>query len=190
MLFGNRSEDLLNGGEGDDTLLGGRGEDTLFGSQGNDVLFGDLGIDTLIGGSGADTFVIQDNGSVDLIIDFTPATDQLAFEGGLTLDSVSFVNVGGQRVEVRNPAGVTIAILDGTPFSALSIDDVREETLNPPTPTPPATPGVTPVPIESLPPAPGTADPSPTTPVSPTGGTPGALGETPTIPVITYTPAL
>ncbi|MEM6500953.1 MAG: DUF4347 domain-containing protein [Cyanobacteria bacterium P01_C01_bin.89] len=188
VLFGNRSEDLLNGGEGDDTLLGGRGEDTLFGSQGNDVLFGDRGVDTLIGGSGNDTFVIQDNGSVDLIIDFTPATDQLAFEGGLTLDDVSFVNVGGERVEVRNPAGVAIAILDGTPFSALSIDDVREETLNPPAPTPPA--GVTPVPIDPLPTPPGTADPSPTTPESPTGGAPGALGETPAIPGITETPGL
>ena len=133
VLFGNRAEDLLNGNEGDDTLLGGRGDDTLFGSQGNDVLFGDRGNDTLIGGSGNDTFVIQDTGDgVDFIIDFAPATDKLTFAGGLTLDDISFASVASDRVEIRNAAGATLAILDGVPLSVLSIDDIREETVTTP----------------------------------------------------------
>jgi VCBS repeat-containing protein len=86
-----RGRGLADGGAGDDTLIAeysdqnidGSGARTLpgvflFGNDGNDVivdandddvLIGGRGADELFGGGGADTFIVQDEDSVDSIVD-------------------------------------------------------------------------------------------------------------------------
>ena len=54
ILWGNRGDDLLQGGTGRDILWGGKGNDTLLGGAGDDVLQGDFGADLLNGGEGTD----------------------------------------------------------------------------------------------------------------------------------------
>jgi len=65
---GNGLDNVLIGGFTDNWLLGGAGNDTLYGDYGNDVLFGE---------AGADTFVIDYDGSTDVIGDFQQGSDKI-----------------------------------------------------------------------------------------------------------------
>ncbi len=58
---GSSAADVMNGGPGADALAGLEGDDTLRGGG---------GADTLAGGPGADLFVVQADGSPDLLLDF------------------------------------------------------------------------------------------------------------------------
>ncbi|MBC41656.1 MAG: hypothetical protein CML19_05420, partial [Pusillimonas sp.] len=65
-VFGNHTNDTLEGGDGDDLLVGGDGDDTLIGGAGSDVLFG---------GAGDDVFKWEladpdDPASTDVVKDF------------------------------------------------------------------------------------------------------------------------
>jgi hypothetical protein len=70
-LSGGDGNDTLNGGDNNDILDGGSGNDTLNGGNNDDTLFGGDGIDTLTGGLGTDQFNWINNGSNDVITDFT-----------------------------------------------------------------------------------------------------------------------
>lgn len=105
-LHGDWDEDLINGGAGDDRVFGGdqfdtinagTGNDTVCGGNGRDVIDlgtgddryidtpqeGSLGEDTITGNAGADAFLFGDVISADIITDFEPGTDVLAFSTGL-----------------------------------------------------------------------------------------------------------
>lgn len=73
--------DLINGYDGNDTLLGGDGDDIINGAKGDDYINGGAGMDELRGGAGADTFVFDAKGQAgcDVIVDFNPDEDTLAF---------------------------------------------------------------------------------------------------------------
>ena len=101
-LEGLAGNDLLIGNEGSDSLVGGNGNDVLEGRDGNDVLLGGPGIDTLRGDEGNDTLdggpfgaIIRTGAGFDrvlftnpfptesnpqTILDFSPGTDELAFD--------------------------------------------------------------------------------------------------------------
>jgi Ca2+-binding RTX toxin-like protein len=84
-LYGESGDDTLTGMSGNDALFGGEGKDTLFGGEGNDTLFGGAGSDTLTGGSGNDVFEMNNDGSRDVITDFSPTSDKIDLsETGLT----------------------------------------------------------------------------------------------------------
>jgi RTX calcium-binding nonapeptide repeat (4 copies) len=73
-LFGNQSENTLNGGTGNDYLAGDSG-DILSGNDGVDVLVGREGSDNLNGGAGNDTLYAGDQyGSFDSTSDSFTAT--------------------------------------------------------------------------------------------------------------------
>ncbi|WP_224770990.1 calcium-binding protein [Pseudomonas sp. FEN] len=77
-LYGDESDELLEGlgGNdqlyglaGNDVLKGGAGDDMLDGGMGLDTLDGGVGNDTLYGGSGNDTYLFQRGGGQDSIFD-------------------------------------------------------------------------------------------------------------------------
>jgi Ca2+-binding RTX toxin-like protein len=57
------------GTAGNNRLTGSMGNDTLFGEAGNDTIDGSSGRDTLIGGAGDDTYILEDDGSLDAVVE-------------------------------------------------------------------------------------------------------------------------
>jgi hypothetical protein len=131
LILGGRGSDVVNGGTGDDTASGGAGNDSLNGNAGNDLLKGGAGNDVLNGGTGDDYLVggagnnrVNGGAGADLIVigadGFNTVNgfrldqgDQLALNGGLAVDDLSFVdsfvnNVGGTTISAN---GSNIAFL-------------------------------------------------------------------------------
>ena len=82
-LSGGNGDDALYGGRNADRLYGGAGNDQLFGETGDDRLYGGRGADTLTGGQGADRFVFEIGDGRDVIADFDPGEDSIAFRDGV-----------------------------------------------------------------------------------------------------------
>lgn len=91
VLFGNAGADTLSGGADDDTLVGEAGNDDLLGGTGSDTLRGGPDADTLAGGSGddrlsgeagADRFEFAAGDGADIVTDFDPVEDTIAFASG------------------------------------------------------------------------------------------------------------
>jgi Ca2+-binding RTX toxin-like protein len=101
LIFGGRGNDTINAFAGSDAVFGLAGRDRLWGHAGNDLLAGGADIDVLAGGpnddiliggafndrlygeAGRDLFVFDTltNGATgDVIADFTPIDDTLAFD--------------------------------------------------------------------------------------------------------------
>ncbi|AFZ45415.1 Hemolysin-type calcium-binding region [Halothece sp. PCC 7418] len=138
-LLGGTGNDTLSGGLGNDEMFGNRGRDTLTGEAGNDTLDGGADQDTLTGGPGADQFnfellgdvPIQDGddasdvfagGEFDVITDFDPTEDTLAFDGDF------FDNVDNFSVSEDGEGGANIAY-DGSTF--LNLEDVNPDDIDP-----------------------------------------------------------
>ncbi|NJM30245.1 MAG: calcium-binding protein [Rhizobiales bacterium] len=104
LIFGGRGNDVINAFAGNDAIFGLGGRDRLWGHAGNDLLSGGAdadflaggpGDDILIGGAtgdrlhgeaGRDMFVFDTlaNGATgDVIVDFAPADDTLAFDNAI-----------------------------------------------------------------------------------------------------------
>lgn len=121
VIKGGGGTDRLQGGPGGDLVQGGTGRDRLFGGSGADILDGGRGTDTLWGETGADTFRFHEGGGKDVIRDFEPGTDTIAFIGHGTLPEilaqadetggdVRFDLGGGDLLVVRD---VTLDALEG-----------------------------------------------------------------------------
>jgi endoglucanase len=129
ILKGDRGDDTLRGYAGNDVLLGGQGQDQLVGGAGNDVLDGQAGADILQGDAGEDTFVLRrrdESGDLrpafgDRIQDFVDGEDRLALKGGLTLEQLSFKQVGNNVLIGENSKN--LALLLGTNVNELSMQD-------------------------------------------------------------------
>jgi len=81
-LFGDRFNNILDGGNGPDRLVGNGGSDTLFGGKRGDILIGGRGNDELWGEEGPDKFrfnSLQDG--VDTIGDFETDKDLIQVKG-------------------------------------------------------------------------------------------------------------
>ncbi len=115
LLDGRGGNDDLLGGLGNDTLTGGLGADNLFGEDGNDILIGGAGSDFMEGGFGADEFRFAAGDGNDTIADFNMVDDILVLQGGLTIDSLSESDVGGEvgpDTIVNLSSGGSIVLLD------------------------------------------------------------------------------
>ncbi len=87
-LYGLAGNDVLNGGAGDDMLDGGMGQDTLDGGLGNDTLYG---------GSGNDTYLFQRGGGQDFISDrdwTTGNIDVIKLAQGISPNDIKASRVG------------------------------------------------------------------------------------------------
>lgn len=82
LLRGDRGDDRLHGESGRDRLLGNTGDDALLGGRGRDALVGGRGDDLMRGGGGRDRFVFREGDGEDVIRDFTPGRDVVAFRDG------------------------------------------------------------------------------------------------------------
>ena len=103
-LFGDNSDNVLNGGAGNDhiegkggadTLIGGSGADNLEGDGGNDILYGGDGLDTLWGEAGDDVFVFENTtafNNIDVVKDFDISTENDALDISDILDNTSYVH--------------------------------------------------------------------------------------------------
>jgi len=88
IIYGDETDETINGGvnddyisagsgnnivfgdDGDDTLISWYGNDTLYGGDGNDILVGGSGTNNLTGGLGADRFIIENFAEENTITDF------------------------------------------------------------------------------------------------------------------------
>ncbi len=76
-LNGGTLDAELTGSGQNDILTGGSGNDLIFGSDGDDILIDGAGEDTLIGGGGYDIFVLDQDGSYDVIENFDKSKDRI-----------------------------------------------------------------------------------------------------------------
>jgi Beta propeller domain/RTX calcium-binding nonapeptide repeat (4 copies) len=65
-LFGDRLNDVMNGGAGNDRLYGNGGNDILLGGLGDDEIYGASTNEWFDGGAGSDTFYL--NGGADIVV--------------------------------------------------------------------------------------------------------------------------
>ncbi len=109
--------DVIFGLGGNDALAGLGGFDWLIGGDGADTLTGGFGWDLLIGGAGADRFVYEtggQGGSGEVISDFAPGTDKIAFVtatsgiAGFTLGQNLLIQAGAPTGSQGATAGPTL----------------------------------------------------------------------------------
>jgi Ca2+-binding RTX toxin-like protein len=104
------SEAVIFGDLTDNQLEGTQGNDTLNGQSGNDTLTGGLGNDTLIGGQGDDTFVINKGDGQDVIDAVGGGVDTVHFKTGISFNDIAsaLMKRGNDLVLGRDDSKVTI----------------------------------------------------------------------------------
>jgi len=116
-LFGERGNDLLQGGSGNDTLIGWAGDDTLIGGSGNDFMVGD---------AGADHFVFRPGFGRDVIQRFEPGLDRIDFSQHPGVSGFDGLQISQFRTEtlIRTAAdSLDLLILAGLDSTRLTADD-------------------------------------------------------------------
>lgn len=115
IVNGNTGEDMVSGGDGNDVMNGGQDNDMLIGGEGDDVIDGDLGDDVLTGGGGSDTFVLDDETSLDAIMDFEVGVDRLAIKvtQSFSFEVSDFDGDGTLDLGIKLESGFQIATLSG-----------------------------------------------------------------------------
>ena len=112
-MAGEAGKDLLSGGAGNDQLLGGSGKDTLDGGAGNDTLAGEAGNDRLAGGAGDDTYVLDKDGTDQVLERVSEGTDRLLSWATCSLPN-NVENLTLLGATASNATGNTLAnILNG-----------------------------------------------------------------------------
>jgi hypothetical protein len=114
-LFGDRFNDVLNGGGGNDRIYGNGGSDRLLGGAGNDEIYGassaewfdgGLGDDTFYLNSGEDIVVLRRNDGSDTVNGFEVGKTKFSLANGLTFSDLiirqaegfASVSVGSQQL--------------------------------------------------------------------------------------------
>ena len=114
VVFGGRTDDVVEGTEGKDVLKGRGGDDALYGYGGNDVLVGGAGADRLFGGDGVDTVSFKGT-TAAVTLDLDPGGVSTAYVGGMAEDTIRGVEkiVGGDGNDALGIVGSTGAIKAG-----------------------------------------------------------------------------
>lgn len=100
LLDGN---DVINGDSGDNTLLGGNGNNILYGYGGSDVL------------------VIDNQGGIDTIPEFSFGSDVIGLRDGITFDTLTITQ--GNGAAILSFEGRAIAAVSGATPNQLNADD-------------------------------------------------------------------
>ena len=87
-LWGQKGDDVLNGGAGIDLLWGGKGDDTLMGGLGSDIMEGGAGADVLNGGGDWDT-------EFGFPCRYTDTLAYVLSDAGVTVDLATGTAAGG-----------------------------------------------------------------------------------------------
>ncbi|MFD2030017.1 Ig-like domain-containing protein [Ancylobacter dichloromethanicus] len=126
-LVGGDGDDALEGGIGSDDLAGGSGDDLLKGGVGEDRLEGGEGDDILTGGIGRDVFVFAENSGADIITDFHPGQDLIAFQDldFATFDAVlaAMVDTDEGVVLQLDQSGENYVLIENTTRNGFGADD-------------------------------------------------------------------
>ena len=131
VLSGDDNNDLILGLWGDDSLFGKGGDDSLWGGFGNDLLDGGMGNNVISGGWGRDQFVLNADGSFDLILDYKSGFDTFLLQDGLTFSQLAITQVGNDT-QIRYLGQSDAAVLlKNTEASSLSQDDFLSTSLVP-----------------------------------------------------------
>ncbi len=102
--FGDRHNDVINGGAGNDRLYGNGGNDILRGDLGNDEIYGASTNEWFDGGTGNDTFylnggndivVLRDGDGSDMIHGFETGKTKFGLANGLTFGDLSIRQADG-----------------------------------------------------------------------------------------------
>ncbi len=95
------SSPALQGGDGNDWIFGADGADSIYGGNGGDTLVGGAGQDTLTGGEGEDIYVLNADGTTDLIMESENAGQDVVWSNlqSTTLaNNVEFLFLGAKAV--------------------------------------------------------------------------------------------
>jgi Ca2+-binding RTX toxin-like protein len=130
--------DIIDGGAGADTIESGAGDDIILGGGGADSIIAGAGNDTITGGVEADKFVFSNyaTNGLDLITDFTTASDQLSFSlidtaiaiGGTAVASAAQQAMTNHSVYVASVAGLEADLTTGS-LITLTATDLTASTL-------------------------------------------------------------
>jgi Beta propeller domain/RTX calcium-binding nonapeptide repeat (4 copies) len=118
-LFGDRLNDVMNGGAGNDRLYGNGGNDILLGGLGDDEIYGASTNEWFDGGGGNDTFYL--NGGADIVV----LRDQ---DGS---DSIHGFDVGKTKFGLAN--GLTfgdLSIRQADGFASIQVGDRQLARVN------------------------------------------------------------
>ncbi|HEY4030026.1 MAG TPA: calcium-binding protein [Caulobacteraceae bacterium] len=107
LLTAGNGNSMLDGGNGNDVLIAGNGNSTLSGGNGDDLLQVGTGNNILTGGNGDDSFVFGPTFGQDVITDFKPGADHIAFEG-------AFANFAAVHAAMHQVGGNTVIEMDAT----------------------------------------------------------------------------
>jgi len=120
---GTDQANTLIGSEAGEILTGRGGSDRIEGRAGDDILMDGHGEDTLVGGDGADIFVMEADGQLDIILDFTPGVDRIDLTawpmlrslGQIEFETRSFGGIlrfRGETLHIRSDDGLPLGRQD------------------------------------------------------------------------------
>ncbi|MCF2872253.1 hypothetical protein L0664_14350 [Octadecabacter sp. G9-8] len=122
IVDGGSGNDVLDGGQNNDSLNGGDGRDVVFGGRGDDFIRGGHDDDVLTGDEGDDTFGFGNDGSTDVVTDFTSGKDviELIAFGSLEFDDL-FLSQDDSAAVIS--AGDAVIRLENVDAEDLDADD-------------------------------------------------------------------
>jgi 3-phytase/alkaline phosphatase D len=124
-LFGDGGDDLIYGGSQADTITGGTGNDTIYAGEGNNTVFGGAGKDTIYSGSGSDRI---DGGKGNDTIWLGGGQDIVVLARGNGIDTINNFQSGQTKLGLSG--GLTfndLAIAQGNGATLIEIGSTGED---------------------------------------------------------------
>ena len=139
VIYAKGGKDLINGLGGDDELYGGAGRDTLNGGDGNDYLNGGLDADWMYGGAGDDVYIVDmgrdeivenEGDGTDTIWGYTPSITMAVYARNAGTDREINVRFVGNDLQVnRLAAAVRVRLAAGVAKSRFIEVEANSGTL-------------------------------------------------------------
>ena len=111
------------GGNGNDTIFAANFDSKLYGGAGNSHPTGGAGNDILAGGLGRDVFTLHQNFGKDVIADFSPGQDQIAFDHSLFAD---YSQVIANASQVGNDVAISHGTDDLLTLKSVALSDLTD----------------------------------------------------------------
>lgn len=118
----------------DNIIIGNAADNSLFGLDGHDTLDGGAGNDTLRGGTGNDTYLFGIGSGQDTIDNSDGGTDRVVFGTGITVSTLTFVQVGNNLQILISGVSDTLTVVNwflGASYQIASFQLADGSTLSP-----------------------------------------------------------